>query len=127
MRILRIERPDGTGPYNTGDYRLHDLASCRTKHPMPEADSKIASVWSELSWKMRDEYFFGFKGHGQYRAWFYSDEMLEVMAGLNLELVEFEVDAEHVVIGNAQVIFKREHAVEINRKSLMGTNAEAPL
>lgn len=123
MRILRIETLSGEGPYCTGDWEFNRLISCSVRHPTPEADSKIANVWNTMLRSERDEWFFGFKDHAQYRAWFYSDEMLTNMQARGLGLVEYEVCALNLAIGNAQCIFRRDDAVKISRKSLVSTDA----
>lgn len=123
MRILRIETPSGEGPYCVGDWEFNELVSCRVRHPMPEADSKIANVWNVMTSREQYEWFFAFKDHAQYRAWFYSDEMLTIMHALGLGLAEYDVCALDVVLGNAQCIFRRKDAVKISHKSLVSTDA----
>lgn len=120
MPVFRIEDAHGNGMYWGGG--LWDKAvggrPNTKRHPCPEDDSRL---WG--NYLKRPEigvyYFhFGFSSIAQLRAWLYKDEWLERMHEMGGVLKVYDVDAEHVVLGNAQVMFLKEQANSCERHSL---------
>lgn len=63
-------------------------------------------------------FHFGFSSIAQLRAWLYQDDWLERMHELGGVLMVYDVGDEHVVLGNAQVMFLKEQVHSFERRNL---------
>lgn len=116
MRVLRIERRDGSGPY-TGRYApamaIFFRGNLWSEQPAPYDDGII-------SWDYR--YHFGFKSDDQLLAWFnpsHEDayEQLVRMAEEDFVIVEYNCYG-LIIEGRHQVAFERNRAVKLNELPL---------
>lgn len=109
--VYRIEDVGGKGMYWCG---LWDCAvgerGDTARHPCPEDDSRLWQNYRKRPEGCIVHFHFGFASIAQLRAWLYQDEWLERMHELGGVLKVYDVDDEHVVLGNAQVMFLKERA-----------------
>ncbi len=119
--IIRFEQSDGCGVYYGGGVANEYVESER--HPIPEQDAGLGKWRQEYTAEDRSEWFFGFGTLAQARAWFYDRECLEAMEeeGNRLKVYAVEDDADVVVVGYAQTVFrilKAELVAEFNPTDL---------
>lgn len=118
MLVFRIEDANDDGMYGGGMWDKAVGARADTKrHPCPQDDSRLWWNYLKRPEVVRD-FHFGFSSISQLRAWLYKDEWLERMHELGGVLKVYDVDDEHVVLGNAQVMFLKEQANSFERRSL---------
>ena len=55
----------------------------------------------------------GFANTDQLRSWIYKDEWLVQMERRGFRLAVFDIDNDHVVVGNTQAIFQRDRAKDV--------------
>lgn len=76
------------------------------RHPNPYHDSLLSETWETLmDW---NKFKFGFSTYAQYRAWFYSNEILAEMQKRGVVLSIYKVE-EHYV-GHTQAIYRESTA-----------------
>jgi hypothetical protein len=114
--VLRLElQSSRQGVYTSGV-----LADCEQtlnirfqdndrKHPSPYEDSLLYGNWIHLLNSFQyDKFKFGFSTYAQYRAWFYSNEILAEMQKRGVVLSIYKVE-EHYV-GHTQAIYRESTA-----------------
>lgn len=104
--ILRFEQSDGSGIYQGTTYIPYDV----TRHPVPEADQGLREWRLLYTMGEREQFFFGFDGVEQARAWFYDYNVLSTLEAHGCKLVVYAVEDEHVHVGYAQTVFLIVHA-----------------
>ncbi len=73
--------------------------------------------WEGMSWSDREEHLFGFLNRPQFDSWFFKSKWIEAMSNAGYRLNEYEVDG-HVIVGHAQVAFKKAEATFISSTPL---------
>jgi hypothetical protein len=120
MIVYRIENESGCGPYfgsmNYSDWTdgFHNAATGR---PMPYEDNITATDHSLFR--------FGFESMDKLTQWFTFAEIGRLL-DQGFRVVSFQVDIQHTVIGNKQLVFKREQATEITGPCLTAELTYAP-
>ena len=108
MKFYRIEhRIDKSGVYRN-DYKevmntMNDLVKLN-KHPSPWLDSALEAMMKSMDWEywwIDPDFIFGFKSEEQMRAWFYRNEMFEVLIKNDFVLNIYEGE---IMAGSTQAI-----------------------
>lgn len=122
MLVFRIEDANGKGMYGGGMWdQVVGPHGEPDRHPCPNEDSRLWGNYLKRPEVVYD-FHFGFSSIAQLRAWLYQDEWLERMHELGGVLKVYDVDDEHVVLGNAQVMFLKGQARACTRYSLHPDN-----
>lgn len=117
--IVRIEDPDGYGPYRADVDWGWDTPHA-SRHPTPYEDCGLRSTWSDLNaLKEHELWSFGFRHAKQMRSWFDDAEWLFAMRKAGLRLTIWEVDAGDVHFGESQIIFRRDKATLVSEEELI--------
>ncbi len=123
MRVLRLETEDGFGPYigmnlnhcDFDEYTPTFLDDDPELHPHPVHDGLGYSYEDWVYGREWDKYHFGFKNPEQIGNWFFVDPRdAWALSSVDLEVVVYEIDPEHVRIGESQVMFIKEEAVKVD-------------
>lgn len=80
-----------------------------SKHPAPCNDSKL---WALISNIRLDDYVFGFDSLKQFRAWFYSDDLLTQLERAGIVLRAYSTA--FYFVGNSQAVFLKSDHTEAN-------------
>lgn len=104
--VIRFEQSCGTGVYYGGGVANNYVEFER--HPLPIHDAGLLEWRWEYTEEARYEWFFGFGTLAQARAWFYRWDCLEAMRreGDRLKVYAIEDDADGVVVGYSQTVFR---------------------
>jgi|SRR6185437_16749398 len=123
MLVYRIEGENGDGIYRGKYCRDNPLEWIPSKHPAPWRDSLLVNNCNAIrgveddedcscsmdEWLPRQNYIFGFANTDQLRAWVFNDLWLWQFEQRGFRLSVFDIESRHVIVGNTQCIFKREH------------------
>lgn len=114
VKVFRMESEGGRGMYTAGACEGNELRdSCI--HPAPRNDSKLVKnlrAKCKGSGRIFDvdfeitSYKFGFDSEKQLLRWIYKNEWLEGLNRKGIVLAIYECDAEDVIVGHTQTIFK---------------------
>lgn len=108
MLIYRFETDYGRGVYHNDvtDAVQYD----RSRHPMPFEDD--IPRWNDLPTEEQLKHRFGFSSIPQLDNWFNETER-SLLREKGVVLKIYDVDDEHVLVGDSQAVFKYEYAEEI--------------
>lgn len=140
MLIYRLENEDGEGCYGRGfgfkcarqglednDPSLKDL------HPSPDSDPKLQSFWGGFHLTLKEmrkwpegdrrSWHCAFESLEQLEAWFPVEGLARMMFLANkhrdsMALVVYKVPHHKVRKGETQVVYHKDHAVQVERISL---------
>lgn len=123
MKIWRIETLTGVGPYQAGlDWQIREfdlpapsfMHDDPDLHPHPAQDGFCPEGVATWEYWVPSEMSFGFSSENALMKWFFFEEHdAERMEDLELCVREFEVDAEHVVEGHSQTMFRKDLSVQV--------------
>lgn len=117
IKIWRVENRYGCGPYaqsGKGNIHslLHDIENGKyVKMPLPNTDKNLASAFH---FRGGEEFLSGFASWQQYRDWFDSDEIRNILFSQGFVVNEYEVKRSNVLFGERQILFRRQGATVIN-------------
>jgi hypothetical protein len=124
VKVLRIEKPDGMGPYmEVTDWLRHASPKAQTWWRATWADERYhphgSSVpgWSMLMPKEQLDYHFGFLDEEQMRAWF-PPVYREALAKEGYVLNEYVVPRLYVLWSDKQAAFKVDEAKLVETRSI---------
>jgi len=86
-------------------------------HPGPCEDTKLANKLYKLQEKVKN-YLFGFESLTQYSNWFYTTQSRQMLYNSGYRLYMYDCVKEHCLLGNKQVMFKKEYAEKLNEVNL---------
>lgn len=108
MLFYRIENEKKRGCYVGNNGMICNMAT--REHPSPYDDSLL---YKEVNGKRPDffggEWRFGFESETQFRAWFFDNNELTVMAEHGFKMSVYDVPKNKVVRGYCQCIMSREY------------------
>jgi hypothetical protein len=113
MLVYRVEMADGSGPYTcrasgTKKFRnAHGHNGC-PNHP---------SVWEDIGHPEYGE-FCGFHSLQSFYEWF-EDMLRLILDEIGAQLCIYEIAPEYVRQGSYQLLFKKEHAKLVEKKSVL--------
>lgn len=127
--ILRVECPQGKGPYAPGRYSksafyAHEYGGCPldyARHPDPSEDDLIAKDFSLVKISMHPHLSFvgtrfGFTSSKQYYTWFYTAKTRALLASMEYRIsLYFVDDPQFVVEGETQALFDKQRAALHNK------------
>lgn len=123
IKILRLETATGTGIYTSqlvGEVveELGDtnLAYSDDRHPMPYDDAKLRGTphMERLQFARGTEnLLFGFASFAQFRAWFFSDELLKALQDKCVKFAVYTVKDSDASIGWSQCIFDCSNFIDL--------------
>lgn len=106
MIIYRVENKDGDGPYIKGFTLMWDNSrQSRETNPSPQEDPTLANAIASQGINV-SQFRFGFKTLEQLEQWFSAEELARLKA-LGFEVKQ--VQAQLVIEGDSQILFKRAH------------------
>lgn len=137
IQIWRLHNEFMGGPYagkgNIYDYiAAHAESSKRlmAKRPVPWKDEGLSQHFQNFAeFRVRTDLVSGFKGLSAYSRWFSSGEFQNACDATGFFLTRYRVDAEDVILGDKQVLFKPDSAVitafrRCNQPGVMQTRAD---
>lgn len=126
MLVYRIEDQEGGGLYRGDNSGSNPLRYDEDRHPVPQNDSlltyngqekmlrdDVPEFYTFSGWFENEGFIFGFANTDQLRSWIYNDEWLVKMERRGFRLAVFDIENEHVIVGNTQAIFKRDRAKDV--------------
>jgi hypothetical protein len=123
MRVYRLENKDGFGPYTLfwdrgADFprRLLDILMGHNEdtvnHPNRSTDKKLWKQWKLNKYRIYEDWRFCFADMPSLRVWF-DDETLHLLKDVGVNIVEYEVPKDYVMVGDKQALFKAEKAKKV--------------
>jgi hypothetical protein len=107
MKIYRVQKADGSGPYRSGLIEMWLKSSHNGgSHPNAYNDRLLKAKWSKMSEAKQERYKFAFSSMRQLQSWFNKSELKRLKA-LGFEIKELRVSKRDVIMGSRQVIFKQ--------------------